>query len=121
MATAVTTKINKVDWSVIWAQRGFRYFSVAMFVTLGLLVFPTQLPAAALKGTVLAFVLVFLARPVAVAIATLPFAYDWRERLILGWAGLRGAVPVVLATFAVIDRVPRSLQFFNLVFFAVLV
>jgi potassium/hydrogen antiporter len=94
---------------------------VAMFLTLGLLVFPTQLPAAALKGTVLAFVLVFLARPAAVAIATLPFAYDWRERLILGWAGLRGAVPVVLATFAVIDRVPRSLQFFNLVFFAVLV
>jgi potassium/hydrogen antiporter len=94
---------------------------VAMFLTLGLLVFPAQLPSVALKGTVLAVVVVFIARPVAAAIATLPFAYNWRERAILGWAGLRGAVPVVLATFPVIDRVPRSLEFFNIVFFAVLV
>jgi cell volume regulation protein A len=94
---------------------------VAMFLTLGLLVFPAQLSSVAVKGTVLAIVLVFLARPVAVAVATLPFAYSWRERVILGWAGLRGAVPVVLATFPVIEHVPRSLQFFNVVFFAVLV
>jgi cell volume regulation protein A len=92
-----------------------------MFLTLGLLVFPSQLSPVALKGTVLAVVLVFIARPLAVAIATLPFAYAWRERLILGWAGLRGAVPVVLATFPVIERVPHSVQFFNIVFFAVLV
>lgn len=94
---------------------------VAMFVTLGLLVSPAQLPSVAVKGTVVALVLVLVARPVAVAIATLPFAYNWRERALLGWAGLRGAVPVVLATFPVIDRVPDSLQFFNIVFFAVLV
>jgi potassium/hydrogen antiporter len=94
---------------------------VAMFLTLGLLVFPSQLSPVAVKGTVLAVVLVFVARPVAVAIATLPFAYSWRERSILGWAGLRGAVPVVLATFPVIERVPHSFQFFNIVFFAVLV
>jgi potassium/hydrogen antiporter len=94
---------------------------VAMFLTLGLLVFPAQLPFVVLKGTVLAIVVVFLARPVAVATATLPFAYNWRERLILGWAGLRGAVPVVLATFPVIEHVPRSLEFFNIVLFAVLV
>ena len=94
---------------------------VAMFLTLGLLVFPDQLPSVALKGTVLALVLVFVARPVAVAISTLPFAYNWRERAILGWAGLRGAVPVVLATFPVIQHVPHSVHFFNIVFFAVLV
>jgi len=94
---------------------------VAMFLTLGLLVFPAQLDAVALKGTVLALVVVALARPLAAAVATLPFTYTWRERLVLGWAGLRGAVPVVLATFPVIDGVPRSREFFNIVFFAVLV
>jgi cell volume regulation protein A len=94
---------------------------VAMFLTLGLLAFPSQLSSVAVKATVLAIVLVVVARPVAVAISTLPFAYDWRERSLLGWAGLRGAVPVVLATFPVIEHVPHSLQFFNIVFFAVLV
>jgi cell volume regulation protein A len=94
---------------------------VAMFLTLGLLVFPAQLSSVAVKGTVLALLLVFLARPVAVAVATPPVAYNWRERLILGWAGLRGAVPVVLATFPVIEHMPHSRQFFNIVFFAVLV
>jgi cell volume regulation protein A len=92
-----------------------------MFLTLGLLVFPDQLPSAAVKGTLLALLLIFLARPIAVAIATLPLAFTWRERSILGWAGLRGAVPVVLATFPVIEHVPHSLEFFNIVFFAVLV
>jgi cell volume regulation protein A len=94
---------------------------VAMFLTLGLLVFPGQLSSVALKGTVLALVLVLLARPVAVVVATLPFDYTQRERLLLGWAGLRGAVPVVLATFPVIEHVPRSLEYFNIVFFAVIV
>ena len=91
-----------------------------MFLTLDLLVFPGQLPDVALKGTVLAVVLVLVARPIAVVAATLPFDYSWRERSILGWAGLRGAVPVVLATFPVIEHVTRSVQFFNIVFFAVL-
>jgi cell volume regulation protein A len=94
---------------------------VTMFLTLGLLVFPGHLSSVAVKGTALAIVLVVVARPLAVAVATLPFAYNWRERGILGWAGLRGAVPVVLATFPVIERVPHSAQFFNIVFFAVIV
>jgi cell volume regulation protein A len=92
---------------------------LVMFLTLGLLVFPDQLDDVAVEGTVLALVIVFVARPIAAWIATLPFDFDWRERVLLGWAGLRGAVPVVLATFPVIDRVPHSLEFFNIVFFAV--
>jgi cell volume regulation protein A len=94
---------------------------VAMFLTLGLLVTPSELGSVAVKGTVLAVLLALLARPAAVAISTLPFAYNWRERTLLGWAGLRGAVPIVLAIFPVIEHVPRSLEFFNIVFFAVLV
>lgn len=92
---------------------------VAIFLTLGLLVSPERLSSVAVKGTILSIMLVFVARPVAVA--TSPFAYNWRERLLLGLAGLRGAVPVVLATFPVIEHVPHSLTFFNIVFFAVLV
>ena len=94
---------------------------VAMFLTLGLLVSPAHLGSVAVKGTVLAVLLVLVARPAAVAISSLPFAYNWRERTLLGWAGLRGAVPIVLATFPVIGHVSRSLEFFNIVFFAVLV
>ena len=94
---------------------------LSMFLVLGLLVFPTQLGDVALKGTAIALVLAFVARPLAVAIATAVGRYDWRERVVLGWAGLRGAVPVVLATFPVIDQVPGSLEFFNIVFFAVVV
>jgi potassium/hydrogen antiporter len=92
---------------------------LTMFLTLGLLVFPGQLGDVAVEGTVLALVVVFVARPVAAAVGTALADYSLRERLILGWAGLRGAVPVVLATFPVIDKVPGSLEFFNIVFFAV--
>jgi cell volume regulation protein A len=94
---------------------------LAMFLTLGLLVFPSQLGGVALEGTALALVLVLVARPLAVAGATLFAGYSASERLMLGWAGLRGAVPVVLATFPVLDHVPGSLEFFNIVFFAVVV
>jgi cell volume regulation protein A len=93
---------------------------VAMFVALGLLVFPSRLDDVALRGTVLALVLVFVSRPVAVAVATLPLRFTWAERIVLSGAGLRGAVPMVLATFPVIDGVGGSTQLFDVVFFAVL-
>ncbi len=93
---------------------------LAMFLTLGLLVFPAQLVDVAIEGTLLALVLVLVARPVATWVSTLPFDYSNAERVILSWAGLRGAVPVVLATFPLIAGVPESLEFFNIVFFAVL-
>ena len=93
---------------------------LSMFLVLGLLVFPSDLGAVALEGTVLALVLVFVARPLAVVLCTAPFRFTVREQAVLGWAGLRGAVPVVLATFPVIDAIPRSHEFFNIVFFVVL-
>jgi cell volume regulation protein A len=93
---------------------------LTMFLVLGLLVFPSDLAGVALEGTVLALVLVLVARPLATVVATAPFGYSAREQVVLGWAGLRGAVPVVLATFPVLAGVPQSLELFNIVFFAVL-
>jgi potassium/hydrogen antiporter len=93
---------------------------VSMFVALGLLVFPSRLDDVAVRGTVLALVLVLVARPVAVAVATLPARFSWSERLVLSGAGLRGAVPVVLATFPVLAGIGESFQLFDVVFFAVL-
>jgi cell volume regulation protein A len=94
---------------------------LAMFFTLGLLVFPSEFGDIALEGTVLAIAAVVVARPVAVFVATLFGGFQVREQLVLGWAGLRGAVPVVLATFPVLAGVPDSERFFNIVFFAVIV
>jgi potassium/hydrogen antiporter len=94
---------------------------LAVFLTLGLLVFPSEFGGIVVEGTALGLILALIARPAAAALSTLPFQYETNERLALGWAGLRGAVPVVLATFAVIEAVPRSLEFFNIVFFAVLI
>jgi potassium/hydrogen antiporter len=93
---------------------------VAMFLSLGLLVSPSQLDDVALKGALLALALIVFARPVSVFLAT-PFSpFTRNERLVLGWAGLRGAVPVVLATFPVIAGVSESFDLFNIVFFVVL-
>jgi cell volume regulation protein A len=93
---------------------------VMMFVVLGLLVFPSQLGDVAVEGTLLALVLVFVARPIATFAASAFSGFTLPERSVLAWAGLRGAVPVVLATFPVIEDVPGSIEFFNIVFFAVL-
>jgi potassium/hydrogen antiporter len=94
---------------------------IAMFLALGLLVFPSQLGDVWLEGTALALILVFVARPLSAIVATAFERFSAGERVVLGWAGLRGAVPVVLATFPVIDNVPGSRTFFNIVFFAVVV
>jgi cell volume regulation protein A len=96
---------------------------IAMFLALGLLVFPSELDDVWLEGTALGLLLVFIARPLPAALATAFDRFTVRERLVLGWAGLRGAVPVVLATFAVIEDIPRgqSREFFNIVFFAVVI
>ncbi|MEK6326773.1 MAG: potassium/proton antiporter [Actinomycetota bacterium] len=94
---------------------------IALFLTLGLLVFPSQLGDVLVEGTLIALVVAFVARPLATALATAFDRYSAPERVVLGWAGLRGAVPVVLATFPVISGVPNSLEYFNIVFFAVLI
>lgn len=94
---------------------------VALFIVLGLLVFPTDLPDVALPGLALALLLMLVIRPLAVWASTAFSAYTSRERLLLGWAGLRGAIPIVLASFALSSDVPHKETIFNAVFFVVVV
>jgi cell volume regulation protein A len=108
--------------TVVAFHEGFASVAqIALFVVLGLLVFPSQLRDVALEASVLALVMAVLARPLATLIVTAFSRFSLPERFVLGWAGLRGAVPVVLATFPVIDGVADSLDYFNIVFFVVLV
>jgi len=94
---------------------------ILMFVILGLLATPSDLPAIALPALLLAIFLVLVARPVAVAITLTPFRVPWREQLFVGWVGLRGAVPIILATFPLMAGVQYSEVLFPIVFFMVVV
>jgi cell volume regulation protein A len=74
----------------------------------------------AFDGVLIAAVLMFVARPVGALLATRIGRFSLKESALVGWAGLRGALPVVFATFAVIEHVPQAERFFNIVFFVVL-
>jgi len=93
---------------------------IAMFVALGLLVNPSQLPAIAPGALAVVFFLMFVARPVAVLLGLAKSHFSWRERLLVSWTGLRGAVPIVLATFPLMAGHEQSHLIFNVVFFTVL-
>ncbi|MGH8953092.1 MAG: potassium/proton antiporter [Acidimicrobiia bacterium] len=94
---------------------------IALFLLLGLLVFPSELPGFALPALAVTAVLLFVGRPLAVVLAMLPFRLNWREMTLISWAGLRGALPIVLATFPATAGVPAGDAIFNLVFFVVVV
>jgi potassium/hydrogen antiporter len=107
--------------SVVGFHEGLAWVAqLSMFLTLGLLVFPSQLDEVALEGTALALALAIFARPLAAYLATAGSGFSLAERTMLGWAGLRGAIPVVFATFPVIAGVGVGTEIFNIVFFAVL-
>jgi potassium/hydrogen antiporter len=92
---------------------------ISLFILLGLLVFPSSLDQVAFEALALSAVLILLARPVAAFVATAFSPLNAKERLMLGWAGLRGATPIWLATFAVVAGVGAGTELFAIVFFVV--
>ena len=94
---------------------------VLMFLLLGLLVFPSRLLQVATVGLTLALFLAVVARPVIAMLCLAPFRYRWRDSAYVGWVGLRGAVPIVLATIPVMADVPGAHVLFDIVFFIVVV
>jgi potassium/hydrogen antiporter len=93
---------------------------IAMFVVLGLLSFPSRLIDVAPQGLLIAAVLILVARPLAIALTLLPFRYDARNLGFLSWVGLKGAVPITLATFPLLLGHPGGPLIFDVVFFVVL-
>lgn len=93
---------------------------IAMFLVLGLLVFPSEVASVAGRALVVSLALIFVARPVAVGIVLGLTRTGLRETLLVAWVGLRGAVPIVLATFPLVEGVPEASLIFNVVFFIVL-
>ena len=114
-------------------QQGVRRFhdaiawlaQIIMFVTLGLLCFPSRLLEVSGKALLIAVVLMFVARPLAVVASVLPFKFNLRELAFTSWVGLKGAVPITLATFPLMfATAEKSLQanlIFDVVFFIVVV
>lgn len=93
---------------------------ITMFLILGLLVFPSEILPVIVPGLVIAAVLILIARPVSVFLS-LPFGkINLKEKVFLSWVGLRGAVPIILATFPLLAGVPESDILFNIVFFIVI-
>jgi cell volume regulation protein A len=122
--TAVTLGNGPLPYrtGLVRVHDAMAWFSqVAMFLLLGLLAAPARLWAIALPGLALALFLVFVARPVSVVACLAPFRFAPREVAFISWVGLRGAVPIILATYPVLAGVEGGRRIFDLVFFVVVV
>ncbi|MEJ8801340.1 potassium/proton antiporter [Pontibacter sp. H249] len=93
---------------------------ILMFLTLGLLVFPSEMIPVIGTGLVISLFLIFVARPLSVFVGLAFFKTSFREKLYVSWVGLRGAVPIVFATYPLLAGVEKAGMMFNVVFFIVL-
>ncbi len=93
---------------------------ITMFLTLGLLVFPSRIVPIVWAGLVCSAFLMFVARPLSVFLSLLFERIGWREKIFVSWIGLRGSVPIVLATFPLLAGVAEAEIIFNIIFFIVL-
>ena len=119
-ALILGTGVVPAKQTTIAFHQGLSWVSqISLFFLLGLLVFPSQLGDVAAEALLLSAALMFVARPLAAVVASALAPFDMRERLMLGWAGLRGAIPIWLATFPVIAGVEGADQIFNAIFFVV--
>lgn len=89
---------------------------IGLFVMLGLLASPSMLPAAIIPALVIGSGLTFVARPISVFLCMTPFRVPWREQAFTSWAGLRGAVPIMLATIPLTQNLPGGPQMFHIIF-----
>lgn len=90
---------------------------IVLFLTLGLLVFPTEIFPVIGIGMLISIFLIVIARPLSVLISLLPFKMRWSRRLYISWVGLRGAVPIVFATYPLLAGIDKADMIFNIVFF----
>lgn len=93
---------------------------ITMFLTLGLFVFPSRLIPVTGIGLLIAGCLMFVARPISVFVGLPSGRFGWREKTFVSWVGLRGAAPIILATFPLLARIPQAEIIFNVIFFVVL-
>src|SRR5205823_11204336 len=106
-------RLSRFHDSLAWLMQ------ITMFLILGLLVFPSHFPSVFVSGLLITVIAIFIARPASVLITLLPVKMSLREKLFVSWVGLRGAVPIVLATFPLLAGLPRASLLFDLVFFVV--
>lgn len=107
--------------TIIRFHDGLAWMSqIAMFITLGLLVFPSHIVPLIGRGLLLTLILMIVARPLSVYLCLLPFRIGFRKKIMIAWVGLRGAVPIILATFPFTAGLPMADAYFNIVFFVVL-
>lgn len=104
----ISTFMNGMTW----------LFQIIMFLTLGLLVNPHEMVGIAIPALLIGVFMIIVARPLSVFLCLLPFKkLNFNSRLFVSWVGLRGAVPIIFATYPVVANVPGSNQIFNIVFF----